>query len=81
MFAIGGYVLSSNTDSQNDIANFKADYELEWPHLYDSSGELMRDYGFSSYPSMALIKNDEIVFSHSGRMTYDQITTELEKHL
>ena len=81
MFAIGGYVLSSNTDDQNDIANFKADYELEYPHLYDDSGELMSDYGFSSYPSMVLIKNDEIVFSHSGRMTYDQITTELEKHL
>ena len=81
MFAIGGYVLSGNTDNQNDIAAFKSEYSLEYPHLYDSSGELMDEYGFNSYPSMVLIKNDVIVFSHSGRLTYDQITTELEKHL
>ena len=81
MFSIGGYKLGSNTDGKRDIADFKFKYSLNWPHLYDSSGELMREYGFKSYPSMVLIKNDEIVYSHSGQLTYEQLSNEIDKHL
>jgi thiol-disulfide isomerase/thioredoxin len=81
MFSIGGYKLSTNTDGKNDIANFKFKYTLQWPHLYDTSGELMRDYGFSSYPSLILVKNNEIVYSGSGTKTYEQLVNEIEKHL
>ena len=81
MFSIGGYKLGSNkVDSKNDLQQFKFQYTLNWPHLYDASGELMRDYGFNSYPSMALIKDGEIVYSHSGKLTYDQLSNEIEKH-
>ena len=38
MFSIGGYKLSTNTDSKNDISSFKFKHTLEWPHLYYSSG-------------------------------------------
>ena len=81
MFSIGGYKLGSNTDGKRDIADFKFKYSLNWPHLYDSSGELMREYGFNSYPSMVLIKNDKIVYSHSGQLTYEQLSNEIDKHL
>ena len=82
MFSIGGYKLGANkVDTKNDIKNFKFQYTLEWPHLYDDNGELMRDYGFNSYPSMALVKNNEIVYQHSGGLTYDELSAEIEKHL
>ena len=82
MFSIGGYKMGSNTDSKSNIASFKFQYHnSEWPHLYDSTGDLMRAYGFSSYPSMALVKNNEIVYEHSGGLTYDQLSAEIEKHL
>ena len=82
MFSIGGYKFGSNTDSKSDVASFKFQYHnSQWPHLYDSSGDLMREYGFSSYPSMALIKNNEIVYAHSGGQTYDQLSAEIDKHL
>ena len=82
MFSIGGYKMGSNIDSKSDIASFKFSYHnSEWLHLYDDTGELMRDYGFNSYPSMALVKNNEIVYQHSGGLTYDELSAEIEKHL
>ena len=82
MFSIGGYKLGSNTDSKSNVASFKFQYHnSQWPHLYDPTGDLMSDYGFSSYPSMVLIKNNEIVYQHSGRLTYDQLSAEIDKHL
>ena len=82
MFSIGGYKLgATKVDSKNDIASFKFKYTLEWPHLYDNSGELMRDYGFNSYPSIALVKDGEIVYSHSGGLTYEELSKEIEKYL
>jgi len=80
MFSIGGYSLGSNTDDKSDIASFKFQYTLEWPHLYDTNGELMRDYGFSSYPSMALIKDGEMVYTHSGKLSYDELSEQINKH-
>jgi thioredoxin-like negative regulator of GroEL len=41
----------------------------------------MRDYGFSSYPSMVLIKNGEIVYSHSGKISESELSAQIEKHL
>ena len=79
MFSIGGYKLSEQ-DTKNDIKNFKFQYSLFWPHLYDTNGELMRDYGFQSYPSMALIKDGEIVYTHSGQLSYDELSEEIEKY-
>jgi thiol-disulfide isomerase/thioredoxin len=79
MFSIGGYKMSDQ-DTKNDIKNFKFTYTVEWPHLYDTNGELMRDYGFSSYPSMALIKDGEMVYSHSGELSYDELSKEIEKY-
>ena len=82
MFSIGGYKLGSSTDSKGNVASFKFEYHnSQWPHLYDPTGDLMSDYGFSSYPSMALIKNNEIVYQHQGRLTYDQLSAEIDKHL
>ena len=82
MFSIGGYKLGSNTDSKSNVASFKFQYHnSQWPHLYDPTGDLMSDYGFSSYPSMVLIKNNEIVYQHQGGLTYDQLSAEIDKHL
>ena len=82
MFSIGGYKLGSSKDSKGNVASFKFQYHnSQWPHLYDPTGDLMSDYGFSSYPSMALIKNNEIVYQHQGRLTYDQLSAEIDKHL
>ena len=82
MFSIGGYKLGSNTDSKSNVASFKFQYHnSQWPHLYDPTSDLMREYKFSSYPSMALIKNNEIVYQHSGGLTYDQLSAEIDKHL
>ena len=82
MFSIGGYKMGSNTDSKSNVASFKFQYHnSQWPHLYDSTGDLMREYDFNSYPSMALIKNNEIVYHHSGQLTYDQLSAEIDKHL
>jgi len=81
LFAIGGYTLHGNTDEQDDIADFKSEYELEYPHLYDDSGNIKSEYGFTGYPSMVIIKDGDIVFEHAGSMTYNQLSTELEKHL
>lgn len=82
MFSIGGYKMGSNTDSKSNVASFKFQYHnSQWPHLYDPTGDLMREYDFNSYPSMALIKNNEIVYHHSGKLTYDQLSTEIDKHL
>ncbi len=82
MFSIGGYKLGSSTDSKSNVASFKFQYHnSQWPHLYDPTGDLMSDYSFSSYPSMALIKNNEIVYQHQGRLTYDQLSAEIDKHL
>lgn len=81
MFSIGGYKLGSNEDSKNDVYAFKFKHTLEWPNLYDPSGDLMRDYKFSTYPSMVLIKNNEIVYSHSGVLTYKQLSVEIEKRV
>jgi hypothetical protein len=82
MFSIGGYKLGSSTDSKGNIASFKFQYHnSQWPHLYDPTSDLMSDYGFSSYPSMVLVKNNEIVYQHQGRLTYDQLSAEIDKHL
>jgi len=81
MFAIGGYKLGSNQDSKGDIASFKLEYGLDFPHLYDTSGDLMHDYGFQSYPSMVLIKDGEIVYSHSGKLSAELLSAEIDKHL
>jgi len=82
MFSIGGYKLGSSTDSKSNVDSFKFQYHnSQWPHLYDPTGDLMSDYGFSSYPSMVLIKNNEIVYQHQGRLTYDQLSAEIDKHL
>ena len=81
MFSIGGYKMGTGKDSATTISNFKTDYGSHWPHLYDPSGELMSDYGFSSYPSMVLIKNGEIVYSHSGKLTESQLSAEIDKYL
>ena len=82
MFSIGGYKMGSNTDSKSNVASFKFQYHnSQWPHLYDPTGDLMREYDFNSYPSMALIKNNEIVYHHSGKLTYDQLSAEIDKHL
>ncbi len=82
MFSIGGYKLGSNTDSKSNVASFKFQYHnSQWPHLYDPTSDLMSDYGFSSYPSMVLVKNNEIVYQHQGRLTYDQLSAEIDKHL
>jgi hypothetical protein len=40
----------------------------------------MRDYGFTSYPSMVLIKDGEIVYTHSGQLSYDELSKEIEKY-
>ena len=82
MFSIGGYKLGSSTDSKGNVASFKFEYHnSQWPHLYDPTSDLMSDYGFSSYPSMVLVKNNEIVYQHQGRLTYDQLSAEIDKHL
>ena len=82
MFSIGGYKLGSSKDSKSNVDSFKFQYHnSQWPHLYDPTGDLMSDYSFSSYPSMALIKNNEIVYQHQGRLTYDQLSAEIDKHL
>jgi thiol-disulfide isomerase/thioredoxin len=82
MFSIGGYKVGSNTDSKSNVASFKFQYHnSQWPHLYDSTGDLMRDYKFNSYPSVVLVKNNEIVYQHSGGLTYDQLSAEIDKHL
>ena len=80
-FAIGGYKLGSGQDSASSIANFKIEYNMQFPHLYDPSGDLMRDYGFSSYPSLAFIKGGEIVYSHSGILSESRLAAEIEKYL
>jgi hypothetical protein len=41
----------------------------------------MRDYDFNSYPAMALVKNNEIVYYDTGTKTYEQLSIEIEKHL
>ena len=82
MFSIGGYKLGSSTDSKGNVASFKFQYHnSQWPHLYDPTSDLMSDYGFSFYPSMVLVKNNEIVYQHQGRLTYDQLSAEIDKHL
>ena len=82
MFSIGGYKLGSSTDSKGNVASFKFEYHnSQWPHLYDPTSDLMSDYGFSSYPSMVLVKNNEIVYEHSGRLDYNQLSAEIDKHL
>ena len=82
MFSIGGYKLGSSTDSKGNVASFKFQYHnSQWPHLYDPTSDLMSDYGFTSYPSMVLVKNNEIVYQHQGRLTYDQLSAEIDKHL
>ena len=81
MFAIGGYKLGSGQDSASSISNFKSNYNMQFPHLYDPSGDLMRDYGFSSYPSMAFIKDGEIVYSHSGKLSESQLSAQIEKYI
>ena len=79
MFSIGGYKLNQQ-DTKDDIKDFKFQYTLLWPHLHDTNGELMRDYGFTSYPSMVLIKDSEIVYTHSGQLSYDELSKEIEKY-
>lgn len=81
MFSIGGYKLGSGQDSKSDVASFKFEYGLNWPHLYDDSGELMRAYGFQSYPSMVLIKDGEIAYSHSGKLSSEVLSAEIDKLL
>ena len=82
MFSIGGYTMGGNTDKKSNVASFKfAHHNSQWPHLYDPTGDLMRDYKFNAYPSMALIKNNEIVYHHIGGLTYDQLSAEIDKHL
>ena len=79
MFSIGGYNLSQQ-DTKNEIKHFKFEYSLYWSHLYDSDGELMRDYGFKSFPSTVLIKSGEIVYSHSGQLSSDELSEQIEKY-
>ena len=81
MFSIGGYSLGSKKDTKNDISSFKSKHSSQWPHLYDPSGELMRDYGFSTYPSMILIKEGKIVYSHSGELTAEALSAHIDEHL
>ena len=79
MFSIGGYKLSQQ-DTKNSIESFKFEYGVYWPHLYDSDGELMRDYGFTSFPSTVLIKDGKIVYTHSGQLSSDELSEQIEKY-
>ena len=79
-FSIGGFKLGSNRDDMQDIYDFRDAHGSGWPHLYDINGDLMGDYGFSSYPSFVLVKDGYIVWSQSGRLSYDELAAVREKH-
>ena len=81
MFAIGGYKLGSGQDSGSSIANFKVEYNMQFPHLYDPSGDLMRENCILYSTLKSFIKNGEIVYSHSGILSESRLAAEIEKYL
>ncbi len=81
LLSIGGYQFGSNVDNLADLRDFKSEHQAYWPHLYDSSGELMSDYGFSSYPSFALVVDGQIVWSGSGVISYDGLAAVLDDYI
>ena len=80
-FSIGGFKLGSNQDDMQDLYDFRSMHGSGWPHLYDTYGELMSDYGFSNYPSFVLVKDGDIVWKHSGRLSYNELAAVLDQHI
>ncbi len=81
LLAIGGFRLGNSVDSLADLRDFKSEHQVYWPHLYDSTGELMSDYGFSSYPSFALVVDGQVVWSGSGEISYDSLAGVLDQYV
>lgn len=83
MFSIGGYTIGSSghTDTSGTILKFKNEHGSPWPHLFDPSHKLMRDYGASGFPTLYIIKDKEIVETLVGSESYNHIATLIEKHL
>ena len=81
LLAIGGFPLGGRVDSLADLHDFKSEHQTYWPHLYDSTGELMSDYGFSSYPSFALVVDGLVVWSGSGEISYDILAGVLDQYV
>lgn len=81
LLSIGGFRLGNSVDSLADLRDFKSEHQAYWPHLYDSTGELMSDYGFGSYPSFALVVDGRIVWNHSGELSYDELATVLDQYV
>lgn len=80
-FSIGGYGLGGKEDTKEDLKEFKDEYDLTWPVLFDPKGTLMRDYGSNSYPDTFIIKDNQIVEHLTGKHSYDDISEALDKHL
>ena len=83
MFSIGGYTIGStgHTDTVETLLQFKDDHGSDWPHLFDPSHKLMRDFGAGSYPTLYIIKEGQIVETLVGSKSYDHISNLIEKHL
>ncbi len=82
-FSIGGYTIGStgHTDTKDTLADFKDDHGSNWPHLYDTSHKLMREFGANSYPTLYIIKDGQIVETQVGQKSYNQVSSLIEKHL
>ncbi len=81
MFTIGGYPLSTDLDTGSTLHEFKLAYGHDWPYLYDEEGDLLEDYNIARYPTLVLIKNNEVVYRHSGEVNFDEVSEKIELHL
>lgn len=81
MFTIGGYALHTTLDTGSTLGNFKAQYGHDWPYLIDEEGDLMEQYDFSVYPSVVLVKDNDVVYRHSGSITYQDLSEKIELYL
>jgi peroxiredoxin len=75
-FAPRGFVVLAvnNSETADQITDFRAAFNLDFPLALDQAGEIQRQYAVFSYPSTWLLDPEgRILNRHFGPLTVDQI--------
>jgi len=82
MFSIGGYLFgTSNRDTRTTIADFQEEYDCQWPHLLDAKGTLKGEYGATDFFMLYLVKDNELVLEHAGKMSQSKLEQQIDRFI
>ncbi len=67
-------------ETEKQLADFKRDAGAKWKFAFDDMG-LSQDYGVTSIPTLLLLKDGELQFSHEGLISSSALSKEIAQLL